>query len=391
MSKKGRHSKGAMAISDRSGFEFPMSEMVIEPGTNWLVHRSESDGRWSEQVHPLNNLSRYLRGKQGDPYPVRNARPEQEINAVPNYKAVANFFNNINFRADGNVLNTGIAQFEGSSSASASGNLTYRESASFTGQSSFTTNVLPFSLQEVVPTTLIDIDMTRTDSVNGTNGQGINLVNPWADNFDIQGVRYNNLGTPSGNIETNLSTAKMTFTSGDSTFVKGLHKSNNASWWIAASLRYTGTGLDTVFSTIDSFSGEGVELLIASNSDARFNVDRSNSRIINYFSYRPTGSEDTLFIVSYNHLTDEASIWVRDTRPGVTSVNETVNFPDVHPLTSTVDATLPFTVFSRDTGAVASNIGTKLYGIALGNSFLSNSEVETLVDTISIRQNRNYT
>lgn len=69
-----RNSK-ANAISDRSGFKFPMSEMVLEPGTNYLVHRSESDGMWSVNVHPLNNVSKYLKGKEGDPYPVKNARP----------------------------------------------------------------------------------------------------------------------------------------------------------------------------------------------------------------------------------------------------------------------------------------------------------------------------
>lgn len=71
--KKGQ---GASAICDRSGFRYPMSEMVIEPGTGWLVHKSETDGEYSLVNHPLNNLHKYLDGKTGDPFPVKNARPD---------------------------------------------------------------------------------------------------------------------------------------------------------------------------------------------------------------------------------------------------------------------------------------------------------------------------
>lgn len=77
--RRGRvgRNKGASAICDRTGFRYPMSEMVLEPGTNYLVHRSVSDGKWSLVEHPLNNVQRYLAGKQGDPFPVENARPDR--------------------------------------------------------------------------------------------------------------------------------------------------------------------------------------------------------------------------------------------------------------------------------------------------------------------------
>ena len=73
-----KRSKTARAICDRSGFEYPMSEMVIEPGTGWLVHKSQSDGRWSLAAHPLNNMERYLAGKTGDPFPIENPRPDRD-------------------------------------------------------------------------------------------------------------------------------------------------------------------------------------------------------------------------------------------------------------------------------------------------------------------------
>lgn len=39
--------KGVKVFSERSGQPFDLSEMVREPGTNLLVHRSESDGKWN--------------------------------------------------------------------------------------------------------------------------------------------------------------------------------------------------------------------------------------------------------------------------------------------------------------------------------------------------------
>ena len=74
----GKKGSKAKAISDRSGFKFPMDEMVIEPGTGYLVHKSESDGQYSLINHPLNNVGRYLRNKLGDPFPVQNARPDRD-------------------------------------------------------------------------------------------------------------------------------------------------------------------------------------------------------------------------------------------------------------------------------------------------------------------------
>lgn len=39
--------KGVKVFSERSGQPFDLSEMVREPGTNLLVHRTESDGQWN--------------------------------------------------------------------------------------------------------------------------------------------------------------------------------------------------------------------------------------------------------------------------------------------------------------------------------------------------------
>lgn len=71
-SKKGRAGSNAWFISDRSGFRYPYSESISEPGTGWRIHYSESDGEYNLVDHPLNHVQRYV--KFGDPSPVVDPR-----------------------------------------------------------------------------------------------------------------------------------------------------------------------------------------------------------------------------------------------------------------------------------------------------------------------------
>jgi hypothetical protein len=74
--KVNKRDSKASVICDRTGFRYPMRDMVVEPGTNYLVHKSVSDGSWSLTEHPLANMSKYLRGKSGDPFAIPDARPD---------------------------------------------------------------------------------------------------------------------------------------------------------------------------------------------------------------------------------------------------------------------------------------------------------------------------
>lgn len=75
--RRGRGGVIAKAISDRSGVRYPMSEMVIEQGTGWLIHYSEDDGMWNLVDHPQLHVQQFV--EYGDPFPVEQARPEQEF------------------------------------------------------------------------------------------------------------------------------------------------------------------------------------------------------------------------------------------------------------------------------------------------------------------------
>lgn len=70
-----KSSSQAWFISDRSGMRYRMCEHVIEPGTGYMIHRSESDGIWNMVDHPQANLQKWAE-LSGDPYPVLNARPD---------------------------------------------------------------------------------------------------------------------------------------------------------------------------------------------------------------------------------------------------------------------------------------------------------------------------
>lgn len=60
-------------ISDRSGFEYPISQMIEEPGTGYIIAKSESDGIYNLVDHPQN----FIKG-HADTRVVKNARPEVE-------------------------------------------------------------------------------------------------------------------------------------------------------------------------------------------------------------------------------------------------------------------------------------------------------------------------
>ncbi len=73
-SKGGKGNSNAWVISDRSGFRVRIRDCIYEPGTGYLIHRSESDGRYNFVDHPQAHINEYA--TFGDPFPVADARPD---------------------------------------------------------------------------------------------------------------------------------------------------------------------------------------------------------------------------------------------------------------------------------------------------------------------------
>lgn len=59
-------------VSDRSGFSFPRSELVVEPSTGLVVAKSESDGAFALGNHPQNKPPKWKAEKIG----FQNPRPQ---------------------------------------------------------------------------------------------------------------------------------------------------------------------------------------------------------------------------------------------------------------------------------------------------------------------------
>ena len=69
-----------MFICDRSGFKYPITEAVKEPGTGYVVHKSESDGMYSMVCHPQNKP--YKQGPQRVNKYIDLFRPDVEIDSA---------------------------------------------------------------------------------------------------------------------------------------------------------------------------------------------------------------------------------------------------------------------------------------------------------------------
>lgn len=72
MPKKFASGKRSRIIDDRSGFEVPYKKVIKEPGTNFIVHPRESDGKFNIVDHPQNYSPKNLK----DATSLRWARPE---------------------------------------------------------------------------------------------------------------------------------------------------------------------------------------------------------------------------------------------------------------------------------------------------------------------------
>lgn len=67
--------KSAKFISDRSGLKFDMSGAIMEPGTNIMIHKTETDGKYNAVQHPQANLNRYF-PRFDDPKPLKDTSPD---------------------------------------------------------------------------------------------------------------------------------------------------------------------------------------------------------------------------------------------------------------------------------------------------------------------------
>lgn len=67
----------AVTIDDRSGFKESYKDMVFEPGTNFWVHKDESDKEFSIVSHPQNYAPEHI----VDHVALRNPSPDTKLDS----------------------------------------------------------------------------------------------------------------------------------------------------------------------------------------------------------------------------------------------------------------------------------------------------------------------
>lgn len=65
-------------ICERSGFKIRLKDAAREPGTGYIVHKKESDGRYNVVTHPR-NYPPVIRGAEGLPKPLQRPAPAGEF------------------------------------------------------------------------------------------------------------------------------------------------------------------------------------------------------------------------------------------------------------------------------------------------------------------------
>lgn len=78
--RRGKSGSGNSIICDRSGFRYRASEMVVEEGTGYVVHKGEDDGAYNLVTHPLNRPSDFA--GTGDPFPSEIIRTEVDFQGI---------------------------------------------------------------------------------------------------------------------------------------------------------------------------------------------------------------------------------------------------------------------------------------------------------------------
>lgn len=406
---KGRKgNSNASAISDRSGKKYPMREMVIEPGTGWLVHKSESDGRYSLNEHPVNNKHRYLRGKQGDPYPVENARPRAPyptgisvFNVLANVAGTTITALQADFEKFVETLLTGqtglqiaAAPLNALRTLVVSGvtntlNVVTQNSAVFVdtvGAGQATLNISPStanfvkgftSLNALIPSCVADWDFSIPASYNGSGSTWTNLVSGGSD-YDLTLDTDNFAWESEGWVEM-TGTGKLAQIAANTDLINHIHQTgaNATDWAFAIAFNYqTNSSNQFFFATNNSATESGMRfykinlnfLRVIQNSGASF-VTATNSTAL-------VGGTDYLLTVSYDSSENTLTF----------SINGVEETESLTYLSNTDNAARLFTIGAEADDGGALETGTLVYGCALFNSTLSSSDIATLKSQYELRQ-----
>ncbi|MCB9987511.1 MAG: hypothetical protein H6865_07765 [Rhodospirillales bacterium] len=255
------------------------------------------------------------------------------------------------------------------------------------------------SLQNVVPSTVFDIDATRIASYGGGGGKWSNLVAAPADGA-AQGAYDFYLGVdgaastddPAFNGTPGAPSAYWSFDGGDlfslksgvnTSFLNALHKTTGGTpWWLAVAYRpIDAASSDALFATQGTSSSSiGINLLQGSTERIAL-IQRGDTNLVatssTAFPAIVPGT-DTLVIFSYS--AGACRCWI-NTR---TKIETTIT-----PNASASNAANPAQIGARGAGLYLEN-GTRIYAVSMGNAFIDDAQAVKLINAYNLRHARIY-
>ncbi len=261
---------------------------------------------------------------------------------------------------------------------------------------SFRVSSGPVSLDQILPSTVFDLDATIAASYPGTGTTWANLVPAPADgsaqtDYDFELGGFAGLTTyPTFTGTPGDPAAYWAFDGGDyfslksgtnTPFINALNKTTGTqTFWVAVGFfGVLGNG-QCLYDTRQTSSNVG-SLMQHGSTEGLLLGQRGDTLTVSRTSSQTGLTGDLLFIASYNQPTDQVRMWIHGAG---TTYGLTYN-------ATTADASNPMIIGAGTNGisAFLAN-GARMYSFAMGNEYLDDTKAAAIIAALEARHNRDY-
>lgn len=251
-------------------------------------------------------------------------------------------------------------------------------------------------LDSILPSTVMDLDVTVAESYGGAGNVWANLTLAPADGagrgaYDFyRGDGVTTAAYPSFNGAAGSKAAYwetdgsqyFRLKSGNTVFLRDLHKSTGSDFWVAIAMRaVTSTETDTFMATsLRSHLTAGLFMQTTASNTIRL-AQRGEGITVNSPFVNSTPGTDRLFIYSKSHANNKMRAWGQNG-----AMTEATNTFDA----TTTNASGILTLLSNEANHDPQHAGVRLYSFAMGNKYLDATEAALLIAHLEQRHGRAY-
>lgn len=253
------------------------------------------------------------------------------------------------------------------------------------------------SLQDVVDSTVFDLDATQSASYPGSGQTWANLVTAPADgasqtDYDMWlGLDETVAGGDpaftgsAGDAAAYFAIDGSAFFGNKTTtsFLKSIHKTTGGSdfWFLIAFRCPNGATTQCLAATNAAPTSPGWRVQLNSSENISF-VQRGDTASAASSTYQLVATTDYLALVSFSHANGNYRIWINTT----TKTDEAEAFN----ATTTDSAGFGIAAEPVDAGGALAN-GARIYAVAMGNAYIDDAEAALIFDALETRHGRDYT